>query len=98
MQRFGLCIEYLVSILALCHHASVFDPSQQAVAVLQCQVLKDKYDAIKLLGSARELARLRTAIAVVGDRIEADQVSLFEGLDPEPFAHPWDENGGPGRT
>lgn len=90
LQRLGLCIEHLVSILAICHHvARQPDESQRDIAVLQAQLLKDKYDTIKLIGGLRELARLRRAVARVGRRIEDEQLGLFDGLDPEPFAHPW---------
>jgi alkylation response protein AidB-like acyl-CoA dehydrogenase len=91
LQRLGSCIEHLVSMLALCHHASVQDDSQQDIAALQAQVLKDKYDAIKLLGSLGDLARLRRATATVGQRIADDDISLFDDFDAEPFAHPWAE-------
>jgi hypothetical protein len=77
-------------MLAVCHHASQqSDQSQRDIAVLQAQLLKDKYDAIKLLGSLGDMARLRRATARVGRRIEDDEVGLFDGLDAEPFAHPW---------
>jgi hypothetical protein len=90
LQRLGLCIEHLVSMLAVCHHASQQpDESQRDIAVLQAQLLKDKYDGIKLLGSLGDLARLRRATARVGRRIEDDDLGLFNGLDAEPFAHPW---------
>lgn len=92
LQRFGLCIEHLTSILALCHHASVFDESQQEVALLQAQVLKDRLDGIKLLGSPRDLARLRRATGRVGARIAAEEQSLFADLPAEPFAHPWSKD------
>jgi hypothetical protein len=91
LQRIGLAIEHLVSLLALCHHAAVQDESQQDVALLQAQVLKDKVDSIKLLGGLREIARLRRAVATVGDRIQQERISLFDGLDAEPFAHPWEK-------
>lgn len=91
LQRLGLCIEHLVSMLVVCHHASVQDESQHDVAELQSQLLKDKYDAIKLLGSLRELARLRRATAAVGERIEGEKLSLLADLEAEPFAHSWDE-------
>lgn len=91
LQRLGLAIEHLVSIVALCHHASVFDRSQHEVAAIQAQLLKDKYLSIRLLGAFLDIARLRRATAAVGTRIQNDELSLFEGIEPEPFAHPWED-------
>ena len=92
LQRFGLCIEHLVAMLVLCHHAALQDKTQQAVAELQMQLLKDKFDAIKLLGSLGEVERLRSAVAAVGDDIEHGRSTLLQGFEAEPFAHPWDES------
>jgi alkylation response protein AidB-like acyl-CoA dehydrogenase len=91
LQRLGLCIEHLVSMLAVCHHAGIDAAAQTDVAVLQAQLLKDKYDAVKLLGSLRDTARLRRATAALGQRIQDGDASLFKNVEAEPFAHPWDE-------
>jgi len=91
MQRLGLCIEYLVSIAVLCYHAAEQDESQQRVAALQAQVLKDKYLGVRLIASLRDLERLRSATAAIAADIETDSLSLFRDLEPEPFAHPWEE-------
>ncbi len=90
LQRFGLCIEHLVSMLALCHHAAAGDESEQQVAALQAQLLKDKYDSIKLLRAPAEIGRLRATVGAIGDRIEAGELSMLDDVDAEPFAHPWD--------
>jgi alkylation response protein AidB-like acyl-CoA dehydrogenase len=95
LQRLGLCIEHLVSMLVLCHHAAEHDESQQVVAALQAQLLKDKYDSVKLIGSLRELRRLQRATAAVAAHIDGDTMSLFKEHRPEPFAHPWDADSGP---
>ncbi len=94
LQRFGLKIESLVSILALVHHASAFDESQQVIAALQAQVLKDRFRGIRLLGAVGEIERLRRSIRDLGERIETDRISLFDGLAPEPYAHPWESEAG----
>jgi hypothetical protein len=94
LQRLGLCIEHLVSMLVLVHHAAEQDESQHAVAALQAQLLKDKYDSVKLVGSLRELERLRRATADVAEHLRSDTLSLFEQIEPEPFAHPWDSDSG----
>jgi alkylation response protein AidB-like acyl-CoA dehydrogenase len=89
LQRLGLCMEYLVSMLAVCHHAGLDGGTQTDIAVLQAQLLKDKFDAVKLLGSLRDVARLRKATAKLGQRIQDDDPELFKGCEAEPFAHPW---------
>ena len=91
LQRLGLCIEYLVSMLVTCCHAAEHDASQQRVAALQAHLLRDKYHSVRLVGSLGEIARLRAATARVAEDVEADSLSLFDGLEPEPFAHPWDD-------
>jgi alkylation response protein AidB-like acyl-CoA dehydrogenase len=91
LQRLGLCIEHLVSMLALCHHASLQDKSEHAVAALQAQLLKDKFKAIGLLGSLGELRRLRAAVDAIGKDIEAGENAMLRSVKAEPFAHPWDD-------
>ena len=91
LQRVGLCIEYLVSMLVMCCHASEHDDSQQQVAAVQAQLLMDKYAAVRLIGSPRELARLRRATAAVAAHVQADSMSLLSDIEAERFAHPWDE-------
>ena len=91
LQRLGLCMEHLVSMLAVCHHGALEGGAQTDVATLQAQLLKDKYDAIKLLGSIRDMSRLRRATAAVGERIQDGDSNLFDDVEAEPFAHPWTE-------
>ncbi|MDX1562981.1 MAG: acyl-CoA dehydrogenase, partial [Gammaproteobacteria bacterium] len=91
LQRLGLKIEQLVSMLAVCHHAAVQDPSQQDIADLQARLLREKYAALRFSGSLRHGAGLRHATARVGQRIEDDSLSLFADLAAEPYAHPWDD-------
>ncbi len=78
-------------MLAVCHHAAVQDTSQQKVAALQAQLLKDKLDAVKLLRSWRDLQRMRRNVAAVGDEIASGDCTLLHGIDAEPFAHPWED-------
>ena len=91
LQRIGLCIEYLVSIVVLCYHAAEQDESRHRVAALQAQLLKDKYHGVRLIASLGDLERLRNATAAIAADIEADALSMFSDLEPEPFAHPWEE-------
>lgn len=91
LQRFGKSIEHLVSMLVLCHHAAVNDASQQAVARLQAQLIKDKFQGIKILSAMFELQRTRELIAEVARSVEQDECSLLNDLDTEPCAHPWEE-------
>ncbi len=91
LQRLGYAIEQLVSMLVLCHHAAVQDKSQQQIASVHAQILKEKYQGIKLFTSVAEIQRLRRQVSNVGDAIEKGQSSLLNEIEPEPFAHPWAE-------
>ena len=91
LQRMGYAIEQLVSMLVLCHHAAVQDKSQQQIAAAQAQLLKEKYQGIRLLTAIHEIQRLRKQVAGVGDDIEQGRSSLLNEIEPEPFAHPWAE-------
>ncbi len=53
LQRFGKCIEHLVSMLAVCHHAALGDETMREVAALQAQLLQDKYRALRLFSGLR---------------------------------------------
>jgi len=90
LQRFGKSIEHLTSMLVLCHHASVNDVSEQAVAQLQAQLIKDKFRGIRILSSMFELQRTRDMVAEVAQTVEKDACSLLNDIEPEPYAHPWD--------
>jgi len=90
LQRVGKCIEHLVSILAICHHASGGDASMQEVAALQAQLLRDKYRAIRVFSGLKAMQRTRRAVAAVGASLEAERCSLLDGIEPEPFGHAWD--------
>lgn len=90
LQRFGKCLEHLVSLLAVCHHASLGDASEQQVALLEAQLLRDKYRAIRILSGLKSMQRTRVAVAAVGASLEAGQCSLLEGIEPQAFGHSWD--------
>ena len=53
LQRLGKCIEHLVSMLAICHHAALGDETMRQVAALQAQLLQDKYRALRLFSGLR---------------------------------------------
>ncbi len=91
LQRMGFAIEQLVSMLVICHHAALQDKSQQQIAAAQAQLLKEKYQGIRLFSAINEIQRLRCQIAEVGDAIEQGKSSLLNEIEPEPFAHPWAE-------
>jgi hypothetical protein len=91
LQRLGKCIELLVSMLAVCHHAARGDAAMQDVAALQAQLLKDKYRAIRILSGLRDLERTRAAAAAIGRRLEAGNCSLIDDIEPQPFGHGWDD-------
>jgi alkylation response protein AidB-like acyl-CoA dehydrogenase len=92
LQRFGKSIEHLVSMLVLCHHAAVQDQSQQQVAALQAKLLADKFAGIRILGDMLGMQATRDMIAAVGSSVERGESTLLHGVEPEPFAHCWDED------
>jgi alkylation response protein AidB-like acyl-CoA dehydrogenase len=89
LQRFGKCIELLVSMLSVCHHAALGDSTMQQVAALEAQLLQDKYRALRLFSGLRSMQRTRRAVAEVGASLEAGRCSLIDDIAPEPFGHPW---------
>jgi alkylation response protein AidB-like acyl-CoA dehydrogenase len=91
LQRFGKCVELLVSMLAVCHHAARGDDTMREVAALEAQLLQDKYRAIRLFSGLRSMQRTRQAVAAVGASLEAGRCSLLEDIEPQPFGHPWAE-------
>ena len=98
LQRFGKCVEHLTSMLVLCHHAALQDKSQQRVARLQAQLIKDKVRGIRLLSGVFEMERARSMVADVGRDIEKRESSLLEGFEPQPFAHPWTQDSSKGKS
>lgn len=92
LQRVGVCIEHLVSMLVLCHHAGALnDDSTTRIAATQAQVLKDKYRAVKLMGGLFEIEQLRENVQHVGDNIESGNTTMLNEFDPQEFAHSWKE-------
>jgi len=94
LQRLGKCIEHLVSMLAVCHHAALGDETTREIAALQAQLLRDKYRALRLVSGLRAMQRTRRSVAAVGASLEADRCSLIADIEPQPFGHPWDERPG----
>jgi alkylation response protein AidB-like acyl-CoA dehydrogenase len=90
LQRFGKSVEHLVSMLVLCHHAAAQDESQQHVAALRCAQLMDEFRGIRILSGLAEIDRVRGLLAKVGEDLEQGRSSLISGVEPEPFAHPFE--------
>lgn len=90
LQRFGKCIEHLVSMLVVCHHAALGDETMRQVAALQAQLLQDKYRSLRMLSGLRGMQRTRRAVAAVGASLEAGRCSLLDDVEPQAFGHPWD--------
>jgi len=91
LQRLGKGIEQLVTMLALCHHATASgDASQRRVAALQCEQLRERVRGTRLLTGLWQMDRLRAAVAGVGDDLERGTCSLLDGVQPQPFAHPFE--------
>ncbi len=91
LQRLGKVIEQLVSMLALCHHATALrDRSQQRIAALQCEQLAERVRGTRLVRGLWQMQRLRAHVAAVGDDVEKDECTLLAGVAPQPFAHPFE--------
>jgi alkylation response protein AidB-like acyl-CoA dehydrogenase len=91
LQRLGKVIEQLVSMLALCHHATALrDGSQQRIAALQCEQLAERVRGTRLLRGLWQMQRLRARVAAVGDDVEKNECTLLTGVAPQPFAHPFE--------
>jgi len=90
LQRLGQRIEWLVSILALCHHSALQDPSQQHIADLQCLLLRERVEASRRGLNHATLRRLGRALSRVARDVASDESSLFSQLPGEPYAHPWE--------
>ena len=90
LQRFGKTLEHLVSIEALCWHASRQDETQQRVAALQCSLLREKALGIRILSGLRAMETTRQLVAAIGSDLEAGRSTLIQKVTPEPFAHPWE--------
>jgi alkylation response protein AidB-like acyl-CoA dehydrogenase len=91
LQRLGKCIEHLVSMLAICHHAARGDASMQQVAALQAQLLADKYRAIRIVTGLLAMQRTRGAVAAVAASVEEGRCSLIADVAPQSFGHPWSQ-------
>jgi hypothetical protein len=83
LQRLG------VTMLALCHHATQQDESQQRVAALQCEQLAVRVRGTRLLTGLVQMERLRRLVGAVGDDVEKGRCSLLDGVAAQPFAHPF---------
>jgi alkylation response protein AidB-like acyl-CoA dehydrogenase len=91
LQRLGKVIEHLVSMLALCHHATALqDESQRRVAALQCEQLQSRVRALPLLTGLFQMQRLRSLVAAVGDDLEQDRSTMLHGVAPQALAHPFE--------
>ena len=87
LQRFGKCIEHLVSMLAICHHAALGDETMREVAALQAQLLQDKYRAMRLfsglaLDAAHAPRRRRRRREPRGGPLLADRRHRAAGVRP----------------
>ncbi|MEM9802925.1 MAG: acyl-CoA dehydrogenase family protein [Planctomycetota bacterium] len=90
LQRLGKTIEHLTSIVALVHHAAKQDVTQQRVAELQAMRLQDEVRAVRILSDLPRMDRFRGVVAEVGSDIEFGRSTLINGVEPQPFAMPWE--------
>lgn len=91
LQRLGLQIEHLVSMAAICNHAAVQDESQWRIAHLRCLVLREQVETLSAGLRTRNLRRLRQATENVARDLTGGTTSMFSGLDPAPYSHPFHE-------
>lgn len=89
LQRLGKTIEHLTSMVALCHHASRQDITQQRVAELQCRRLAAKVRGVRILSDLVGMERLRRVVAEVGSDIEFGRSTLIQKVEPQMYAMPW---------
>lgn len=89
LQRLGQRIEWLVSIIALCHHAASQPESEQQIARLQCIHLCEKLRNSRAGLSYASLEHLRDALRPVASHMVRGTISAFDGLEPEPYTHEW---------
>ncbi|MCD7059007.1 acyl-CoA dehydrogenase family protein [Pelagibacterium xiamenense] len=89
LQRLGQRIEWLVSILAICHHAATQDSSQWHIASLQSLLLRERVRANSFELGGANLKALRQAIGKVGLDAQENRSSLLNTLEPQGYAHPF---------
>jgi alkylation response protein AidB-like acyl-CoA dehydrogenase len=89
LQRLGQQIEWLTSVVVLCHHAAVQDETQWRIADLQCLLLLERVRGAGAGLGTRRMRRLRKAVADVGADVASDTTSLFRGLPAEAYQHPF---------
>ncbi len=92
IHRLGKKIELLVAMLALCAHASKQDETQQSVAALYSEILKNEVEAIKILKGLSSTEKLRKHLKKVGDDTQEGLSTLIKDIKPEAFAHDWQIN------
>ncbi len=61
------------------------------MAELQCELLRGKAKGIKVFRGLYEMERLSERIAAVAKDLQSGGNSLISGIEPEMFAHPWDD-------
>lgn len=89
IQRLGKKIELLVTMLALCAHASKLDKSQQSIAALQSELIKLDVEAIQILKGISSTQTLRRHLKDVANDILNENSSFIKDIKPQNFAHDW---------
>jgi alkylation response protein AidB-like acyl-CoA dehydrogenase len=89
LLRLALCVEHLVSMLAVCHHAAASDRSTIAIADLQARVLRQKFAHARMPWRLRGVDAQRRNIATISQDIIDGTSTLLHGIEREPFAHDW---------
>ncbi len=91
MQRLGKRIELLMSMAAVCAHASKLDDSQQRIARFQSERILEELKGLRLLSALGAIDRLRQSVNDIAGDINSENCSLISGVEPQSFAHPWED-------
>ena len=80
-----------MSILAVCTHAAKSDASSQVVAALQAEALREKAANFRVARAIPLMERSRKNLESLGASLVKGECELISGVEPQAFAHPWDE-------
>ena len=92
LLKLGKKIEHLVSILVICSHASKQDRSSQNIAAFYAEYLKSEMSGSRIILALASTEKLRRHLAKVAKDIENNECSLIQNIQPQPFAHDWNND------
>ncbi len=89
---FGRRLEHLVSLLAVCHHASGKGQGDVRAAVVAAELLMRDAKAIKVVRGIPSIERLRRASTALANSATHGGVHLLHDIKPAPIPQPWQES------